>query len=66
MPNIDHQREREWNSTEIGKAFILYTNCLVAETIYGEKEDFRNKRLKELNEKTNQFRQEFLHLVRGW
>jgi hypothetical protein len=66
MTELDYQREREWSQTEIGKAFTRYTNCLVGETIAGENETTSNKRLRELKEKTNQFRNEFLLLVRGW
>ncbi len=64
--DLDYQREREWSQSDIGKAFTRYTNCLVGETIAGENERTSDKRLRELNEKTNQFRKEFLLLVRGW
>ena len=61
-----YARELEWTKTELGRAFVRYTNCLVGETIAGENERTSDRRLRELNEKTNQFRREFLLLIRGW
>jgi len=63
---MDYEREREWNQTDLGRAFTRYTNFLIGATLAAEYERTSDKRLRELNEKTNQYRQEFLLLVRGW
>ena len=65
-PEEEYQREREWYKTDVGKAFIRYTNSLVSETISGEQDRFSDKRMRELHEKTEQLRKEFLLLIRGW
>lgn len=63
---MDYEREREWSTTEVGKAFTRYTNHLIGETIAGENERTSNKRLRELNTKTNEARDALLLLIRGW
>lgn len=62
----DRERIKEWRQTEIGKAFLRFESAC---SHYWQKdldEGISDKRLRELHDKMEQTRKEFLLLIRGF
>jgi hypothetical protein len=64
--NEQNAKTREWQTTEIGTAFIRFENAMASYWQNDQSKIISERRLRELDNKMQETRKEFLLLLRGW